>query len=318
MADIPNDLTSLYGTFFGNAAAGMANAASAAAPAGSWASPAASGSSGLAEALAAREGEAKALLKAQVKANKQKLDYDYAALKAQTKDAAGRLKLDNWYKRKQIDLLNQSAALERDKFGLEKQKFQFQQDSFAQTQGMDLLKFQAGLSGPANFVQSANFAQGVAGDPRFAGFVNALASGQNSRMFGPASGQPQAQSLGGLAGMLGGGGGSTAGSTTADQLAAGVSGQNGGTGPGTNATNMGGTGYDLAARAAQAQSLVQGAQQLGAAGGGALGAQALESQSPTNMALLGSGFGGAGLDFNEYLQQYKNSRVGQGGSALAA
>lgn len=212
--------------------------------------------------------------------------------------------------------------LSRDQYRLSKDDQRFQQElardkfradeaRFGTETALALLKHQSSLSGPANFVQSANFAQGVQGDPRYAGFMRDLVRGDQSRMFGAASGAPQAQSLGQQAALLGGtqGGGngqgaSTAGMTAADQLAA--SGSGGGNGSGS------GGGADLTQMAAQARNLVQGAGQLAAAGGGALGAQALERQSPTNMALLKSGMGGAGADYDEWIHQYNASRVGQG------
>lgn len=254
-------------------------------------------------------------LQKQLAQQKATLDFQYKQLAAQTKNAQQRLNLDTWYQHAQVSLLQQTHDLDVQKqqdveqqfaqtFGLQQKQFEAAQQQFGQQQGLDILKTQASLSGPQNFVQSANYAAGIAGNPAYAGFVNSLVNGQNSRLFGPAAAGPAPTplTLGGLAGL-------TTGTGTTAQGA-------GGTDPTAAAALAGGN--DLQQRLAQANSLVSSAQQLGQAGAGSLGAQSLERLSPTQQGLVQSGFGGAGLDFSQFVKDYQNSRVGNNGGAVAA
>ena len=63
--------------------------------------------------------------------------------------------------------------------------------------GLDVLKTQASLSGPSNWIQAANFSRGVAGgNAGLPGFVQQLLSGQNTSVLGgPQPGAQQSQPL---------------------------------------------------------------------------------------------------------------------------
>ena len=61
--------------------------------------------------------------------------------------------------------------------------------------GLDVLKTQASLSGPSNWIQAANFSRGVGGSG-LPGFVQQLLSGQNTGVLGgPQPGMQQSSPL---------------------------------------------------------------------------------------------------------------------------
>lgn len=312
MADIPNDLTSLFNSIYPGGASQSSIYASAppsdpgtvtaqaAAPAASGGDP----NAGWAEIA----GYNRWALKQNLAQQKKALDFQYAQMRQQAKTASQRLELDRWYERHQIDLLQQTHDL--DVVKQEAQVNQFgqtlaeQQRQFNNTMGYNILNTGVQYAQkPADYVMASQFAQGIANNPNFSTAVNGLLTGENARLFGQAGGAPQAANLGGLAGMYGGAAGAPQGTTAADQLASGAS-----------ASSTDGA-YDINARAQRAQSLINAGSQLTQRGGGSLGPQALESLDPMTLGLAQSGVQGAGGDWGTLMQQYRNSRVQQGTSS---
>lgn len=254
-----------------------------------------------------QEAERRAL-RQQMEMESNRLENSYKIAKMQARTAREALEVEEWYKREQVKLMKRTADLEVKKFGLEKQRFQFDQDKFAITHQLEQDRFGADLlktgvqfaQNPADYVMASNWAQGIAGNPQYAGAVQGLVNGQNARLFGAAGGSPQAASLAGYASMFGGG--STAGSTAADQLASG---------------NGSGGAYDVAANAARAQSLVNAGRTLVERGGQSLAPQSLESLDPVTLALTKSGVQGAGGSWDQLMAQYSNAKPGQGQARAA-
>jgi hypothetical protein len=208
--------------------------------------------------------------------------------------------------------------------------------------GLGALQTAATLTGPSNFVQAANYARGIQ-NTQVPQFLNNLLSGQNGTIATGGSGLSTPLSIGTLASNLG----ATPGNPN------GVSGMNGGTGNGTAATNATGASPQYSnmywnpnapgAVPPGTQAPVQQMALLGSptsapsgatsqpdmnqtlsqaskvaqAGGSALGPQAWESLSPDEQSMFGSMVGGVGGSMPTFLQQYKQSRIGQGAAQAA-
>jgi hypothetical protein len=157
---------------------------------------------------------------------------------------------------------------------LQAQQQAFQQAMSQQGLGLQALQTAAGLKGPENWVQAANYARGVQQTDTPA-FLNALLSGQTGPAAMQGVGLSNPLTFGSLASSLGAnGGGSSAPTNTNPALD-------------------------------QARALFS-------AGGAALSPQALEAMTSTEQQMLGSLGGAVGADMPTFLQQYKNSRIGQG------
>jgi hypothetical protein len=154
-------------------------------------------------------------------------------------------------------------------------EFNAQNTLAQQNLAADVLKTQASLSGPANWVQAANYARGLQ-QTNIPAFMNSLLTGAPTTATGVGAGLSAPLTLSGLAAQAGAG----------DRLGTVAS-------PDVNGTlNMG--------------------RALFAAGGGALGPQALEGLSDTERGMLQSVGGAVGGDYPTFLNQYARTRIGQG------
>ena len=220
--------------------------------------------------------------------------------------------------------------------------------------GLDVLKTQASLSGPSNWIQAANFSRGV-GAGNLPGFVNQLLSGQNTSVLGgPQPGMQQSsplslmsmasqygqqpQQMAAMQGKTGQGmlPGQTAGGGPIMEGGPGVINQ-------LNAQQDQFAGQGLsdqqrqvamqnAAQASQDQTRPQAAgsnpvpsdtdvaaaqlKSVYAKGGAALGPQQLEGLTKTEMDMFTGGGGAVGADVPGFLAQYERSRIGQKSGAL--
>jgi hypothetical protein len=202
-------------------------------------------------------------------------------------------------------------------------------------------------------VQAANYARGIQ-NTQVPAFLNNLLSGQNGTLATGGSGLSTPLSLGTLAGNLGANGrmpavGAVGGGTwdpgsqvfqpagqgpgSASMSVPGVIGSPG-AGQGYTALGTAGTAYNQngggtaatnstagmsgtpGSQADMTQALGQ-ASKVAQAGGSALGPQAWESLSPDEQQMFGSMVGAVGGSMPTFLQQYQQSRIGQGAAQAA-
>jgi hypothetical protein len=149
--------------------------------------------------------------------------------------------------------------------------------------GYNVLNMASQMRGADNYFQAANFARGVADDPRSNTFLTALQNNTRLRDFGAQSGTPNAYTIGSLSAKLG-------------------TPINGSTATGSNDANA---------------AYLNQTHALGAAGAHKLGAGSLESLSEDELGLLKSGLEapdeqGKAFNWSNFLGDYKRSRIGQG------
>jgi hypothetical protein len=192
----------------------------------------------------------------------------------------------------QLQIQQQAAALAQQEYETQKQqaadnlalaqKAQAAQESqYKSTTGLDYLKTAASLGGPGDYFQSVAFNRGAQKLGDVPAFLTALQSNTGMPVFNQAGGaaaQPSVQSMGSLANGL-------TGMTPSN--------------PNTQDLGLAQIG------------------KIGAAGGQALGPQAMENLNPDELALFQSGLKASGVSAPAFLQQYQQSRIGQG-SAQAA
>jgi hypothetical protein len=211
--------------------------------------------------------------------------------------------------------------------------------------GLDVLKTAASLSGPANWIQAANFARGVS-QSTLPAFVQQLLSGQSTAaLSGPTPGSTGASplTLGGLANQVttgqvpGAPATAPAGAAAAPNTAAGtVQAMGGDMGPTLpNATFQSGTTYSLpttdktatpaagttapitspGSAPASMDPASASLYKLFSQGGQSLGAQSLEGLTSTEQQMLAGGGSALGFDANGFMDAYKRSRIGQTAAA---
>ncbi len=191
----------------------------------------------------------------------------------------------------QLVIQQKAAQLQQDEFLFQQQMSQRQQ-ALAEVTGigglglqqqqtaLDALKTAASLGGPENFIQAANYARGVQ-QTQVPAFMQNLVSGVGAPAATGGIGLSAPQTFGGIAARLGGGGTTTAPTTS-----------------------------DLA------QTLAMG-RQLFTQGGAGLAPQALEGLSDTEQKMLGSVGSAVGADVPAFLRAYSASRIGQGAAQAA-
>ncbi len=191
----------------------------------------------------------------------------------------------------QLVIQQKAAQLQQDEFLFQQQMSQRQQ-ALAEVTGigglglqqqqtaLDALKTAASLGGPENFIQAANYARGVQ-QTQVPAFMQNLVSGVGAPAATGGIGLSAPQTFGGIAARLGGGGTTTAPTTS-----------------------------DLA------QTLAMG-RQLFTQGGAGLAPQALEGLSDTEQKMLGSVGSAVGADVPTFLRQYAASRISQSAAQAA-
>ena len=191
----------------------------------------------------------------------------------------------------QLVIQQKASQLAQDEFNFQQQMSQRQQ-ALAEVTGigglglqqqqtaLDALKTAASLGGPENFIQAANYARGVQ-QTQVPAFMQNLVSGVGAPAATGGIGLSAPQTFGGIAARLGGGGTTTAPTTS-----------------------------DLA------QTLAMG-RQLFTTGGAGLAPQALEGLSDTEQKMLGSVGSAVGADVPAFLKSYAASRIGQGAAQAA-
>lgn len=203
---------------------------------------------------------------------KQQLDQQYKTARMQAKSQQERNEIDRWYNEQQVEIARARLAEEGRQFDTKT--------------GMDLLSTLAQLRGPADYYQAANYARGVANDPNSAAFLTALRNNTKLPGFGAQQGIPEAETGNTLMAKLGGT-------------------YQAGTGGTVNASGQSAaTGVSQDSRLGQIGSLYQ-------QGVHKLTAGSLEQLTPTEMGLLKSGIDASGGDYDTFLAQYRNSRIGQ-------
>jgi hypothetical protein len=209
---------------------------------------------------------------------KQALDEQYDISKMNAKSTSERNALDKWYQEQQVQLAQQRLAMEDRQFN---QTFGENQRQFNTTTGVGLLGTLANLRGPANYYQASEYARGVSRMPETPTFLAALQNGAKLAGFGAQGGLPTPESYGTLAAKLGGD-------------------PTGGTGGPSQDNSLAAIGN------------------IAAKGAGQLGAGALEQLTPTEQSLFTSGLDKLGIDTPTFLDQYRRSRISNGGSYRAA
>jgi len=175
-----------------------------------------------------------------------------------------------------------------------------------QQQGMGLqaLQMASQLQGPQNWVQAANFARGVS-NSNIPVFLQNMLSGTTSPAAVGGSGLSNPLTLGSLAASLGAGKMSGPGNGNPNLMQLDAAGA-----PGAAAAG-GATGNS------EQDRMFQMARDMFTQGGGALAPQTMESMTPTEKQMLQSLGGAVGADMPTFLQQYANSRIGQGAAQAA-
>jgi hypothetical protein len=149
-----------------------------------------------------------------------------------------------------------------------------------QQAALDAVKTAAAMGGPENWIQAANYARGVQ-QTQVPEFMRNMLSGIGAPAATGGVGLSAPQTFGGVAARLGGGGTTTAPTTS-----------------------------DLG----QTLGL---AKQIFTQGGAALGPQALEGLSETEKQMLASTGTAVGADMPTFLRNYAASRIGQGAAQAA-
>lgn len=115
------------------------------------------------------------------KTEKDKLDYQYAALKQGARTAAEALAVDRWYKGKQIELAWAAQELARDRFEFDQEMGRYQQEIGRGRLGLDFLGQASQLRGPRDYFQYQDFMRGagqVAGLPAWLNALTGTVQGQ--------------------------------------------------------------------------------------------------------------------------------------------
>ena len=221
---------------------------------------------------------------------KQHSKQQYQASMMSARTAADAQRATARYQQQQYELARDRLAFDRE---VQAQEFGLKQAGL----GYQLLNMSANLRGPADYFAASNLARGAAAMPGTSTFLDALKSNTNLPGFGAQAGAPQAATLNTLLGNL--------------QTGGAAGGGNGAAGGGTSGQNS-------------TDQLHAQIQNIGLQGAHKLGAGSLEQLTPTELSLFKGGLETAGpdgkaFDWNTFLSQYRNSRIGQGlaGSAAA-
>lgn len=242
--------------------------------------------------------------------NKDRLDNDYRVALMNARTSRDVQRANERYQEGQMQLARERLQFDRE---VQQQEFGLKQA----TLGYNLLGTLAQLRGPADYFQSANYARGVANTPGSSAFLTALQSNARLPGFGAQQGAPEGETGNTLLAKLGGTYQAGAGGTTN------ASGQSA-IAPGNvvNGTVLSASSTPMSGAASNDARLAQ-IHGIGQRGAHKLASGTLEQLSPDEYDLLMSGLeapdaNGNAFSARSFLNQYNQSRVGQGFAASRA